>query len=56
MESEYILAGIALLAFAGFLAWRISESRKSKETAPGGSTGTGGSGAGNKYGNNQKLK
>lgn len=40
MESEYILAGIALLAFAGFLTWKIKDSKKSKGPAPDGLAGS----------------
>ncbi len=54
MESEYILAGIALLAFGGFLAWKIMDSKKSKGPAPNGLAGTAKSRSG--VDKNQKLK
>jgi len=40
MESEYILAGIALLAFAGFLAWRVVLSKKAEKSKIDGLAGT----------------
>lgn len=54
MESEYILAGIALLAFAGFVAWRVVLSNKAEKSKIDGLAGTAKDRSG--VGKNQKHK